>query len=1166
MCEEHIVRQEDIPLVSNFGVSFSLQPFNFFDLSREIRGPLALALVGQPALSPGSGGAVEKERAEVGKAIGSLGRSFGSLVDKGEGLQYSRHLVDRREVRVIAGHGGSGGLAYKKHTKHKMIGPGWPCGGSGGRGGDVVVKATPDLWSLAHVNGHVQAPNGMTGRRGNLNGESGRQCVISVPRGVFVRELLVDPEDSRQKRRGALLADLDQPGQSVTVALGGKGGMGNNMARVHEAFLGLPGQDRRIELELKTVADVGLIGMPNAGKSTLLGAVSRACPKIAPYPFTTVAPYVGKVDFADGSSLTMADVPGLVEGAHQGHGLGHEFLRHLERTKVLLYVIDCARSVDPFDDLLKLQLEVQAYSLDMAWKPCGVICTKCDVDPVKTLPRVDALYHRVKTAERGLGPAPLFVRAVSARFGEGVKGLLQEVLLILHGRHQKWLAQQTARQEEEGDGSALVESLQFLHGLPQHFGAEEAFVGRDVGEGKNSYLDGVPAEAQMGSGELELTTFTNAEVQAKQSELLGALARSKRASGDAQVQLIQPLAQQAESATEDSWVVLVARPASADAFEAPTSQELEAHTLRRLTWEAEAERRARTDEPKVDEHGEEDPRPVRPDEDALEGMGFPKGARMHGFEEASDPPSGSVRELRSALSMEAHVWLAEQGLRQEMRGSEANKGSFELLEKCLALRLRRGRYRHFLRPPLVDVDVLVNEIEDPEKAAELWFLVRLPESYELLTGDLNHFSPPGGRTFQGTARSQDKFLKGRGTFPIEFYEKSWDEMRKHVYVIGQRFDAWENWYPVPIRRLCNMKVAFALAASSFGEPGTSASRARHLARVTESEAWALERQKLRNHSEALTSTQILDPYRVYERTGMHEKQLDGEEPQPWLASYRSGSPEPLRSMRLSVELPVVGFEVLEESEQLREALLKQLTKDGLVTHRLVLHHACKTSPFLFFSVYDEQGPLLPAHIAQCHDNVIPFAAGKLPVFGLNAQRRLKVPRLGFGDLAEVRVNHAWEAIEPAAPLDDATLLPEAEDINGRRMPQAAATEQQAWLTRRLSASLASHQVLDLACLVGAPFVSVTKHMHACAPSASFNGLLRTDLRQTPGELRGKPFQSYVLLAAAVEPNLHVAGSGAVWRSWDRERSGLAALEARLAVPRAKASRVSLLGRKQHATE
>ncbi|CAJ1443329.1 unnamed protein product, partial [Effrenium voratum] len=231
----------------------------------------------------------------------------------------------------------------------------------------------------------------------------------------------------------------------------------------------------------------------------------------------------------------------------------------------------------------------------------------------------------------------------------------------------------------------------------------------------------------------------------------------------------------------------------------------------------------------VDEHGEEvppDPRPVRPDEDALEGMGFPKGARMHGFEEA--------------LSMEAHVWLAEQGLRQEMRGSEANKGSFELLEKCLALRLR---YRHFLRPPLVDVDVLVNEIEDPEK-------VRLPESYELLTGDLNHFSPqnlPGDGAESGATKKQGK----------------------HVYVIGQRFDAWENWtaeYPVPIRRLCNMKVAFLPQAPS-------------------------ENRGPPPHA-----------------TGMHEKQLDGEEPQPWLASYRSGSAGDSS-----------GFEVLEESEQLREA-------------------------------------------------------------------------------------------------------------------------------------------------------------------------------------------------------------------------------------------------------
>ena len=167
------------------------------------------------------------------------------------------------------------------------------------------------------------------------------------------------------------------------------------MARPHEATLGLPGEIRKIELELKMVADVGLVGMPNAGKSTLLGSVSRACPKIAPYPFTTVAPYVGKVHFLDGSSMTIADVPGLVEGAHAGEGLGHEFLRHLERTKVLLYVVDCARSFDPFSDFLSLQREVEAFSRSMSFKPCAVIATKCDVDPEQTLPKVDAWLRRL---------------------------------------------------------------------------------------------------------------------------------------------------------------------------------------------------------------------------------------------------------------------------------------------------------------------------------------------------------------------------------------------------------------------------------------------------------------------------------------------------------------------------------------------------------------------------------------------------------------------------------------------------------------------------------------------------------------------------------------------------------------------------------------------------
>ncbi|CAL1158823.1 unnamed protein product, partial [Cladocopium goreaui] len=305
------------------------------------------------------------------------------------------------------------------------IGPGYPCGGNGGRGGDVLVAATPSFHSLAHVNGHVQAEDGLAGKKQNLNGDSGRSTVIQVPRGVVVRELRIGSTSPGQKEE---LADLDKVGESVLVAKGGRGGMGNTMARPHESSDGLAGEERRIELELKTVADVGLVGMPNAGKSTLLGAVSRACPKIAPYPFTTVAPYVGKVDFVDGSTLTMADAPGLVEGAHRGEGLGHEFLRHLERTKVLIYVVDCARSTDPFLDFLSLQREVQ-----------------------------DKLYRSVRSAEPSLGSsAPLFVRAVSARFGEGIPGLLQELRLILRGDHQKWIERHAADtsswQVASGDG------------------------------------------------------------------------------------------------------------------------------------------------------------------------------------------------------------------------------------------------------------------------------------------------------------------------------------------------------------------------------------------------------------------------------------------------------------------------------------------------------------------------------------------------------------------------------------------------------------------------------------------------------------------------------------------------------------------------------------------
>jgi len=365
-------------------------------------------------------------------------RQSSSLPDRGEGKLYSRHLVDRRNIQVQGGRGGNGACAYTKHKKHHMIGPGWPCGGAGGKGGDVVVKTSGQFNSLAHLKGDIQGMAGEPGKKNRINGNSGRDTTVLVPRGVIVREavLLPDAEEGADKYQLVELADLDELNQTIVVARGGRGGAGNNMARPHVAISGTAGDHKRVELELKTVADVGLVGMPNAGKSTFLSAVSRATPKIAPYPFTTVAPYVGMAEFADGFSFTIADVPGLVEDAHLGAGLGHEFLRHLERTSLLLYVIDAALSTEPFADLLLLHREVQEFSLEMANMPSGVLANKCDLAPLTTLQRVDRLYHDIEGCDETLWPnPPLFVRALSARFGEGVSGLLQEVRERLTQEH-----------------------------------------------------------------------------------------------------------------------------------------------------------------------------------------------------------------------------------------------------------------------------------------------------------------------------------------------------------------------------------------------------------------------------------------------------------------------------------------------------------------------------------------------------------------------------------------------------------------------------------------------------------------------------------------------------------------------------------------------------------
>lgn len=400
-------------------------------------------------------------------------RRFSKLVDEGEGRTYSKHLVDQRRIRAVGGHGGAGGCLFKRHAPHKLVGPGTPVGGHGGKGGDVIVKATGSHVSLAHVSGAVLADDGEPGRKRRINGTSGADAIVLVPRGVVVHELLVrsaDEDDAKSvetnepdglrlrgnKRfaRGRLLADLDKVGDTLLVAAGGQGGRGNNMGTPYSSTEGRPGECRYIELELKMIADVGLIGLPNAGKSTLLGAVTRATPKIAPYPFTTVAPYVGQVYFQDATSMTIADVPGLVEDAHLGAGLGHDFLRHLERTRMLLYIIDAARSSDPLSHFLALRREVALFSDAMAAKPFGIVANKCDVATPNTLPRVDELHRALlgKDAPQALdGNPPLFIRAASARFGDGVSGLLQEVRSVMHGTHAGLIQRQRELNQPSDD-------------------------------------------------------------------------------------------------------------------------------------------------------------------------------------------------------------------------------------------------------------------------------------------------------------------------------------------------------------------------------------------------------------------------------------------------------------------------------------------------------------------------------------------------------------------------------------------------------------------------------------------------------------------------------------------------------------------------------------------
>ncbi|NOZ62824.1 MAG: GTPase ObgE [Calditrichaeota bacterium] len=282
-------------------------------------------------------------------------------------------FIDEAKIKVIAGNGGHGVVSFRRE---KFVPKGGPDGGDGGKGGDVVVRADHNLQTLLDFRYRriFKAKSGKHGAGSQKTGKSAEDVVIRVPCGTIVKDA----------ETGEVLVDLVDHGQQAVIAKGGKGGRGNmhfatpTKRTPRYAEEGKPGETREIILELKLIADVGLVGLPNAGKSTLLSRLSAAKPKIADYPFTTLSPNLGIVSYKEHLSFVMADIPGLIEGAHQGKGLGLKFLRHIERTRVLAYLID-VNTKDIFAEFLSLLHELEEYNPKMAEKPSLLVLTKMDL-------------------------------------------------------------------------------------------------------------------------------------------------------------------------------------------------------------------------------------------------------------------------------------------------------------------------------------------------------------------------------------------------------------------------------------------------------------------------------------------------------------------------------------------------------------------------------------------------------------------------------------------------------------------------------------------------------------------------------------------------------------------------------------------------------------------
>lgn len=322
-------------------------------------------------------------------------------------------FIDRVKIDLAAGKGGNGTVAWRRE---KYIPKGGPCGGNGGKGGSIFLEADAQVFSLQWFRNRriLNAENGMPGGSNLCQGKNGKNLILKVPCGTLVKD----------SATGEILYDLTQDKQKIEICKGGKGGRGNDSFksptnRAPNQFTeGKPGEACAVELELKLIADVGLVGFPNAGKSTLISAVADVEVKIAPYPFTTLQPNIGFIETEDYRRIYIADIPGIIEGAHRNRGLGFEFLRHIERTKLLLYVLD-ASGIDgrnPADDYAVLQTEMEKYNPEMLERPSLVILNKIDAEEsAEHLKAFKKKFPKVKTF------------AISALTGEGVEDLVKKI-------------------------------------------------------------------------------------------------------------------------------------------------------------------------------------------------------------------------------------------------------------------------------------------------------------------------------------------------------------------------------------------------------------------------------------------------------------------------------------------------------------------------------------------------------------------------------------------------------------------------------------------------------------------------------------------------------------------------------------------------------------------